>query len=43
MLIDERRDSGLLEGETEADFLEGEWKENGMLAGERQHTNITSN
>ena len=32
MLIDERRDSGLLEVDTEA----------GMVAGERQQTNITS-
>ena len=43
MLIDERRDSGLLEVEIEAGFLKGEWRENGMVAGERQQTNITSN
>ena len=34
---------GLLEGEKEAGFLEGEWKETGIVAGERQQTNITSN
>ena len=43
MLIDERSDSDLLEVETEAGFLEGEWRENGMVAEERQQTNITSN
>ena len=34
MLIDERREGVLLEGEKEVGFLEGEWRENG---------NITSN
>ena len=34
MLIDERKEGG---------FLEGEWREAGMIAGERQQTNITSN
>ena len=43
MLIDERRDCGLLEGEKEAGLLEGEWRETGIVAGERQYTNITSN
>ena len=43
MLIDEMRDSDLLEVETEAGFVKGEWRENGMVAGERQQSNITSN
>ena len=43
MLIDERREGGLLEGEMEAGFLEGEWRETGIVAVERQQTNITSN
>ena len=34
MLIDERKEGG---------FLEGEWRETVMIAGERQQTNITSN
>ena len=43
MLFDERSDSDLVVVETEAGFLEGEWRENGMIAEERQQTNITSN
>ena len=34
MLIDQRRDCGLLEGEKEAGLLEGEWRETGIVAGE---------
>ena len=41
MLIGERRECGLFEVEKEAGFLENEWRETGIVAGERQHTNIT--